>query len=389
MGSVESAKMGKCCSWRNCSGVATPKLHPPPGMDGDGAAMAPPQVAPPVVRPLPPGQALYRRNESMHAAQMERTRAVLEVKAARAADPNAFLPRINKASRALAKAADERQGVTESYADQPWHNRLYDRSRKVYVADAYVEMGFEQLSVAEKAYLRNEQIERERGWVALGGKSSARVALTMPMPPTARAEPTPRTTSSRGGQRAGAADTAQDTFAPYSAILSRLSLPRGHPPGPPTLHEPTIDVPPVDPGSAQQAFSHYGAGAAVWMHSSNDILATLQWHPPAVGVASMVLQYQVEYRSRIRTDLLTTTEHKLNEFVSKHVGQGPAAAGSEPSGPWQELMTVDGHTTGVRVPNLLPYMSYEFRVKAANVNGFGALAPSARSLPCALRRPST
>jgi hypothetical protein len=132
--------------------------------------------------PLPPGHALYRRHEDSQAAKLERTRAIIELKAARAADPNAFLPRINKASRALAKVADERQGVTESYSDQPWHHRLYDRSRKVYVADAYVEMGFEQLSVAEKAYLRNEQIERERGWVALGGKSSARVALTMPMP---------------------------------------------------------------------------------------------------------------------------------------------------------------------------------------------------------------
>ena len=70
------AEDGKVLQLRNCSGVATPKLHPPPGMDGDGAAMAPPQVAPPVVRPLPPGQALYRRNESMHATQMERERKV-------------------------------------------------------------------------------------------------------------------------------------------------------------------------------------------------------------------------------------------------------------------------------------------------------------------------
>jgi hypothetical protein len=132
-----------------------------------------PAFAPVAVAPrLPPGAALYRRHEDMQAQQLERTRAILEVKASRAADPNTFLPRINKASRALAKVADERQGVAESYADQPWHNRLYDRSRKVYVADAYVEMGFEQLSVAEKAYLRNEQIERERGWVARGALSS-------------------------------------------------------------------------------------------------------------------------------------------------------------------------------------------------------------------------
>ena len=40
-------------------------------------SMAPPQVAPPVVRPLPPGQALYRHNESMHAAQMEWERTLL------------------------------------------------------------------------------------------------------------------------------------------------------------------------------------------------------------------------------------------------------------------------------------------------------------------------
>ena len=43
---------------------------------------------------------------------------------------------------------------------------------------------------------------------------------------------------------------------------------------------------------------------------------------------------------------------------------------------WQDMLTVDGHTNRVHIPHLLPYMSYRFRVKAANVDGYGAASSS-------------
>jgi hypothetical protein len=70
-------------------------------------------------------------------------------------------------------------------------------------------------------------------------------------------------------------------------------------------------------------------------------------------------------------------------FLSRNIedGNGRAAGTLDDGGrlgSWQELMTVDGHTFGVQVPNLLPYISYEFRVKAANVNGFGQPSEAVR-----------
>jgi hypothetical protein len=287
------------------------------------------------MQPAPPGHNLYRSEILRQQARREKTAEVLAVKAARMVDPNAFFPKINKASRELAKVADARQGILPSN-EQPWHDRLYDRSRKEYIADVYKDAGFEKLSVAEKAYLRTEQLQRERGWMALGGKSAARVALTMPMPPVERG-PSPNTLA---GQRRtkksstsprGIPGASVDTFAPYSAILSRLSLPRGAPPRAPSLLPPTIDIPQPGPDSAgQQAYSHYGAGAALWMHSSNDVLAVLRWQQPTGASAGrMVLQYQVEYRSRVRTDLLTTTEQRLSEFVSGQVSGLPGGGGTD------------------------------------------------------------
>ena len=170
--------------------------------------------------------------------------------------------------------------------------------------------------------------------------------------------------------------TPADTFTAFSAILARMSMPRGTPPSAPSLGEPVIDVPEVDPRFATQALSHYGAGAAVWWHNSNELLATLMWEPPVTNGGSQILQYQVEYRSRIRTDFLTPTERRLNEFVVKQVHSSNKAAPSEqPERGFQEMLTVDGHTTAVQIPHLIPYMRYDFRVKAANMNGYGT--PSA------------
>ena len=108
-----------------------------------------------------PGVNLYEKNIAMEEAQKANTAVILNTKIV--APPNAFLPRINKTSRALVQERERMSTAELGTTRKKWHTRLYNQGRRAHQADAFADIQYEELSVAEKSYLRSEHLERERG----------------------------------------------------------------------------------------------------------------------------------------------------------------------------------------------------------------------------------
>ena len=133
-------------------------------------------------------------------------------------------------------------------------------------------------------------------------------------------------------------------------------------PSSPEMETPTIDMPQSD-GPAHSL----GAEVSPTFSAAGEMVATLLWQAPESDGGSPLLQYLVEYRSHVRMDLLID-----------HSAGSAATAAAAPEQRWEELLTIDSRTQGVEVPNLLPYMAYEFRVRAANIYGYGTPSASHR-----------
>ena len=296
---------------------------------------------------------------------------------------HAFLPRINNSPRSRDMVNKYRRDVMAPQAQhvaqvsgraqtprstKAWAQRLHQSGRRQHEPDIFRGAQTSELSVAERSYLRAEHRERERNWAVGGGTSDARsgvaaggALVTQPLPALPRVAPPTRHdastapmssaaqlmpyTSGSGATQyddAYATGSAASTYAPFASLLARLSLPaKGMgPPAAPVIMHPTIVLPRTNARSgAQRSFSHFGAGAAVWWHKSNDIVAELTWAAPPKTGASPVLQYQVEYCSRVHTDLLTTTESRLSAFVSHVRADNDASrrAGAEAENvPWDD-----------------------------------------------------
>lgn len=68
-----------------------------------------------------PGVDLYAKNERMHREQQASTAVILNTKIV--APPNAFLPKINKTSRALVQERERVSTAELGTTRKQWHNR--------------------------------------------------------------------------------------------------------------------------------------------------------------------------------------------------------------------------------------------------------------------------